>query len=333
MSIISSSTQTFNPDGSGNNLRLIRSLDLLLHVVKEQASGRLAKTKVNLQKIAPEVFKMIAELYVKCVEAWSGIIQQGFQTAGVQSVLEVMGISLRCLKSLRRLAISGYEFPNRVDEVREMWVIFKNQVSAFLAISASANLQGEANVVQKPLRKHILGLGKMFIDFSQLHSTAFALLPDTLEILQLYWSAIEAYGTELGTTAIQAGEAMLRGEEVPEVGDEEAERLKFMDRLALQGMLLLRASAKMIHNPAGVIKCENGTRPCAIWLICCGRSTSARKGGNCARCQCVQDPAIYAGYGPALYGGSCHKVFCSQRDGFGKLGGGSGTVYGAVGGC
>ncbi|RPA77602.1 ARM repeat-containing protein [Ascobolus immersus RN42] len=242
---------TASSSGPSHNLRLNRTLNLLFHVVKEQASGRLARTRVNLQNVTPEIFGVVARLYGECVEGWTGILGSGFSSGSVEQAVEVLGVSLLCLKTLRRLALSGYEFPNRVEEVRQMWTAFRQQVTSFLTLSSSTTLPPQ---VQKLLRRHILQLGKLFIDFSNLHATAFALLPDTLEILRLYWEAIEAYGAELGQTAIQKGEQMLRGETAEEESEEEVERWAFMDRVALQGMLLLRGSARMIHNPVGTIK-------------------------------------------------------------------------------
>lgn len=233
-------------DGAVPNTRLETALILLLAVIKEQAAGRLARTKANLHAIAPELYRVLGELYLKYVEAWTTMIAQN-PNSDDPAIASTLSVSLITLKILRRLTVSGYEFPNRAEEVKQLWIIFRNQLASFIQLTGS-NISGIA-AQQKLIRKHVTSLGKLYLEVSQLHAPAFALLPDTLEVLRTYWEVILAYGEELGVNAERIRARLNNGEEIDSGVLDDPERSQYIERVALHGALLLRNCAKSIFNP------------------------------------------------------------------------------------
>ncbi|RPB07983.1 ARM repeat-containing protein [Morchella conica CCBAS932] len=221
-------------------LRLTHSLSILLHVVKELATGRLVRTKAVLQSVTPEVFRVLGGVYVKHVELWHAQLGGGQQTS-----VEMMTITLLCLKILRRLIIAGYEFPNRAPEVQELWQILYGQVWVLFHAESQLPVSGGEELAL--LRKHVVNMGKLFLDASTSHSAAFALFPGTLPLLGKYWEVVAAHGE----TLVERSKENLNGNEG---SSGEEDRRNFREKVALHGMLLFRSCAKMIFNPVATFK-------------------------------------------------------------------------------
>ncbi|KAG0644506.1 armadillo-type protein [Tuber brumale] len=229
-------------------LRLKRSLSMMLHVVKELATGRLVRTKANLQSVTPEVFKALGNVYVRHVEVWHALLDQ--QPAPTKLV-DSMTVSLLTLKVLRRLIVAGYEFPNRVAEVRELWSILSGQVWAIF--EAEKQIPHSEEAVSTLLKKHVINIGKLFLEVGSSHAAAFALLPDTLRLLGKYWEVVVAHGNSLMQQSSQRINGESNGESEAEQKAEEG-RTKFRQRVALQGMLLFRNCLRTIFSPVATFK-------------------------------------------------------------------------------
>lgn len=247
--IIRDASQATSPSGEvdeATGLRLSRSLSVLLHVVKELATGRLIRTKANLQSVTPEVFRVLGGVYVRHVEIWHDLL---WQSPVPPRTAEMMNISLLSLKILRRLIVAGYEFPNRVAEVQELWQILSGQVWALL--NAESQLPGaDGDVEVKLLRKHVINMGKLFLELASSHPAAFALFPGTLQLLGKYWEVVVNHGETLVQQSKRSTGANAAGGK-----DKDDERWEFREKVALQGMLLFRSCAKMIFNPVSTFKC------------------------------------------------------------------------------
>lgn len=170
----------------------------------------------------------------------------------------MMSISLLSLKILRRLIVAGYEFPNRVAEVQELWQILSAQVWALL--NAESQLPGGragdagGDVEVKLLRKHVVNMGKLFLELASSHPAAFALFPGTLQLLGKYWEVVVNHGETLVQQSKRNTGANAAGGK-----DKDDERWEFREKVALQGMLLFRSCAKMIFNPVSTFKCPYST--------------------------------------------------------------------------
>jgi hypothetical protein len=236
-----------------NTLRLTRSLSMLLHVVKELATGRLSRTKSNLQSITPEMLKVLGDVYLRHVQVWQGLL--GENPVPVERVQQTMAISLSALKIMRRLIVAGYEFPNRATEVNQAWLLLGEHIWSFFGAEKEITADVETN---KLLRKHVVNIGKIFLDVITHHQAAFALLPSTLGLMVKYWEVIVAHGEDLALLnqgTIQAINGV-NGGQMPQDNEEVTERRKFHEKISLQGMLLFRGCLKMIFNPTATFKCK-----------------------------------------------------------------------------
>ncbi|KAJ6264602.1 hypothetical protein Dda_0751 [Drechslerella dactyloides] len=229
-------------------LRLQRSLTILLYVVKELCAGRLPRIRSNLQTASPELFHVIAGIYVQYVEHWTHGIEA--KSHPDDWVNERLNISLSCLKVVRRLVVSGFEFANRSEEIKQFWTILNEQWNTFIRLSSVELV--DANKVL--VIKHVIGLGKLYLDLSRGQPAAFALMPDVMVVLQNYWQVANDYGNALANGSKQGlGKHMkLKGETGIPMDDED--EATFVEKIALQGMLLYRNCIQMVFKPVQTFK-------------------------------------------------------------------------------
>ncbi|KAA8911823.1 armadillo-type protein [Sphaerosporella brunnea] len=231
-------------------LRLTRSLSILLHVVKELATGRLTRTKGNLQSITPEILKVLGDVYVRHVQLWQGLVSQ--QQVQTELAQQMMAISLLALRIMRRLIVAGYESPNRAPEVNQAWTLLGDHVWGFFNAENDVVATPEINQL---LRKHVINIGKVFLDVIQNHQAAFALLPGTLDLMGRYWEVVVVHGEVLAEQSKNTVMGINGASNGGIVEDEtKQERSKFREKVALQGMLLFRGAIKMIYNPTATFK-------------------------------------------------------------------------------
>lgn len=230
---------------AANRSRLSRALLILLHIVKELATGRLIRTRVNLQSVTPEIFHVLGRLYLEKVQKWQAILRgEGDDEGGALDDIEQ---SLLAIKILRRLLVAGYEFPNREKDVQEFWTIVRSQLGDFLG----AVLQESAPLVpqvQQLVEKHLVQISKLHLEMAKAHPVAFVLLPDSLELVRSYWALVVRFGQTFGS------KSPVTSAKIGTDGDVADEGKSAMERLSLGGLLLLRACLKMVFNPAQTFK-------------------------------------------------------------------------------
>ncbi|KAL4939846.1 hypothetical protein BDV06DRAFT_197914 [Aspergillus oleicola] len=225
--LLRSSTQP-----GANPLQLPRTLVILLQVIKELSTARLQRTRQSLQSIVPEILHVLGSIYVDKVNAWAPLLEQGnFGAAGLADSMEQ---SLTSLKVLRRLLVAGFEHPNRAKDAQEFWSITHSQFSRLFTLISSSSIPEE---VQKFVEKHLLQLSKLHVEMAKDHAASFALLPDSIPLVQSYWTLV----AKLGENYSQLG------------ADGESEKT-FMEKAGLRALLLLRACSKMAFYPAQTFK-------------------------------------------------------------------------------
>lgn len=181
---------------------------------------------------------------------WEGALEQ---RPAPRETVQVMSISLTALKIMRRLIVSGYEFPNRAPEASQVWQLMQEHIWSF--VGAEDKLVADEEV-HNLLKKHATNIGKLFLDVSQSHPAAFALLPDTLNLLQRYWEVVVSHGDVLAAQSKSTMSA-IAGEASAEMEDEDTvEKRKFREKIALQGMNLYRECIKMVYHPTSTFKCK-----------------------------------------------------------------------------
>jgi hypothetical protein len=184
--------------------------------------------------VAPEIFHLLVNIYLEKVNKWTVILEQG----GVDeaALLDEAEQSLVCLKVLRRLIIAGFEHPNRDKEAQDFWLLSHTHFSRFFAfVNGSVPLSEQ---VQRSIEKHLLKLSKLHVEMAKERPAAFALLPDSIPLVQSYWTLV----VKLGENYSQLGED----------GDSDGKTL--MEKVGLRALLLIRACSKMAFNPAQTFK-------------------------------------------------------------------------------
>ncbi|KAI4793655.1 ARM repeat-containing protein, partial [Aureobasidium sp. EXF-8845] len=227
-------------DSSVNPIHLPRTLLILLHITKELSAARLQRSRVALQAATPEIVQVLGQIYLEKVQSWQEALSNN---VGDQEALQqTMQSSLLAIKTLRRLLVAGYEFPNRESDVHQFWQLTYAQVGNFMNIISTqgATFTEEISV---PLEKHLLQLSKLHLEMAKAHPAAFVLLPNSLDLVRSYWALIKQFGETFGsrlTSGVSSGE---HGEQKP-----------FQEKVTLSGLKLVRACIKMVFNPVQSFK-------------------------------------------------------------------------------
>jgi hypothetical protein len=64
-------------DPNAYRLQLPRALLVVLYIVKELSTGRLLRTRQNLQSVAPEILNVLGTIYVNKVQNWQAFFRDG----------------------------------------------------------------------------------------------------------------------------------------------------------------------------------------------------------------------------------------------------------------
>ncbi|KAM0720078.1 hypothetical protein Q7P37_004214 [Cladosporium fusiforme] len=220
------------------------ALIVLLQITKELSTGRLQRTRQHLQAVTPEMVHAIGERYATNVDSWRHALSEG---NGDFSVESAMKDSLLCIKTLRRLLITGYEHPSRDNDVIAFWKLSIQNLGAFMQLRSAGQLTAATKTL---LEKHMLQLAKLHHELSRDHPASFALLPDSIQLVHSYWSVTKDFGENFGSK--EAVTSVLANGSIGTDGD--ANDQTVMEKLVLRGLLILRACVKMVHNPTQTFK-------------------------------------------------------------------------------
>lgn len=225
---------------NGNPIHLPRTLLIFLHIVKELSAARLQRSRVALQAATPEIVQVLGQIYLDKVQSWQEAL--GGSDGDQEKLQQTMQSSLLAIKTLRRLLVAGYEFPNRESDVHQFWQLTYAHVGTFMNIISAqkATLPGELGLL---LEKHLLQLSKLHLEMAKSHPAAFVLLPNSLDLVGSYWALIKQFGETFGSS-LTSGSSK---------GDE-AEQKSFQEKVSLSGLKLVRACIKMVFNPVQSFK-------------------------------------------------------------------------------
>ncbi|KAK3696988.1 hypothetical protein LTR37_017695 [Vermiconidia calcicola] len=218
-------------------LQLARALLVLLHIVKELSTGRLQRTRQNLQAATPEIVHVLGTLYASCVDSWRSGISDDTEPLMQQSLL--------AMKVLRRLLIAGYEHPNRNSEVSTLWQLTQDHFGAFMQLEKA----GHPHVGL--IEKHMVQLAKLHHEMSRDHPAAFALLPNSIALVRAYWDVAKSFGEVFGSK--EAVTLAVASANIGTNGDVDEAKAS-NEKLALKGLLTIRACVKMVHNASQTLK-------------------------------------------------------------------------------
>ncbi|KAM5447134.1 hypothetical protein McanMca71_003770 [Microsporum canis] len=230
-----------------NPVQLSRTLLILLQVIKELSTGRLEKTRRGLRSVAPELFHVIASIYVEKVQKWGTFLESGGDDEG--GALEAVEQSLMSLKVIRRLIISGFEHPNRETDISEFWALSLTHLGNFYSL-VQRQPSAFPTEVEKLIGKHVIQLSKLHLEMARSHPPAFGLLPQSVDMVKSYWGLVVELGKTYGSTDF----SQLK---VGTGGDADDEEKPLLERLGLKALLLLRACAKIAFYPTNTFKYQN----------------------------------------------------------------------------
>ncbi|KAF2124504.1 ARM repeat-containing protein [Dothidotthia symphoricarpi CBS 119687] len=224
-------------DPNASRLQLPRALLVLLYIVKELSTGRLLRTRQNLQTVTPEILSVLGTIYVNKVQSWQTFFRDGGDDEG--GAIESIENSLLAIKIIRRLIIAGYDFPGREKDVQEFWTLTRTHFGDFLQyVSEDSPL---ASSVQKMVEKHLMQLSKLHLNMAVTHPADFVHLPNSLDLVRDYWSLVSRLGETWGSKSIDDAK-------IGTDGDAEDEA-PIIERLGLKGLLLIRACVKLVFYP------------------------------------------------------------------------------------
>lgn len=224
-----------------NSLPLSRTLLILLYIIKELSTAKLQRSRASLQSAAPTIIQVVGHIYVGRVKTWIMFLTTGGDDEG--GALESIEVSLLALQVLRRLIVSGYDFPNRHAEIRDIWSILVSDFEQILALvhGTSSLLGADA---RKLIEKHLIQISKLHVHMVQSHPIGYALLPDSTGLAKAYWSLASRFGETLRS------QTPTPSAKIGSDGDaEKDEGPSTMEKLTLKGLLLIRACLKMVFNP------------------------------------------------------------------------------------
>lgn len=229
-----------------NQLHLRRGLLILLQVVKELASARLRRSQTSLQSITPEMVFLLSSVYTQKVSQWLSFFTK--IPGGEQSpAIDAMENSLIAIKILRRFLIVGYEYPNHDQDVQRIWQQSQQQFGQLLT------MVNEEPTILTPsskelAEKHLVQFAKLHVQMSSTHPAAFALLPNSIDLVRAYWGFVAKYGDSYGSETQDFSAKALR------IDDGAKQDRPIMEKLCLKGLTLLRACMKMVFSPTQSFK-------------------------------------------------------------------------------
>lgn len=228
-----------------NPLFLRRGLLVLLQVVKELSTARLRMAQTRLQSITPELVFLLGEICSSKTQVWMNFLNGNGDDEG--GAIDAMENSLYGIKVIRRLLISGYEYPNHENLVQKLWSTYQEQLGPLLQM-----LTTEPPVLESPAKelaeKHVIQLAKLHVQMATTHPAAFALLPNSLDLVRAYWGLVSKYGESYGSETQDFSAKALKTDDGTKDGR------PFMEKLSLKGLNLIQACLKMVFKPTSTFK-------------------------------------------------------------------------------
>ncbi|KAK5992646.1 Importin-11-like protein [Cladobotryum mycophilum] len=241
---LSSMIDLLRSSRNGNQQHLYGTLQILLRVVKELGTARLKKSQTALQSVAPEIVYVLAEIYSEKSAIWISYLGSG-QGNNDEANLAMIN-SLFTLKILRRLIIFGFERPHGDKSVEQFWTMSQNQFGQLLGFVNHDSSVPQS--YQEIIGKHLLQFTKLHIDMGEQHAASFVFLPNSISLVHAYWDLISKFAEVFDKSGgIRQGSGEQGGNKAKAEGP-------LLERLALKGLLLLRACVRIAFQPVQTFK-------------------------------------------------------------------------------
>jgi len=221
-----------------------RVVTILLHVIKELSTARIQRSRTYLVAATPEILGTLGSYYFQIVSEW----QSKASDETTPLFLLLASRSFLILRTLRRLIIAGYDFPNRDTNVAEFWKLTIAQMSQWGELISELRSHAEGSVLQL-IRLHHLQLAKLHVNMAEQHSAAFALLPDTTQLVKSHWQQIKLYSSRYVGEQTDDGE----GDKKESLFD----LTSIEEKASLVGIQIIRACIKMAFMPVHTFHSRN----------------------------------------------------------------------------
>ena len=227
----------------GNQQHLYGALQILLQVVKELGTARLRKSQTALQSVTPEIVHVLTEIYSERSELGINFITSS--QGDDQEAYRSLSISLVALKILRRLVVVGYERPHSDETVANFWAMSQNQFGQLLGVVNEESTLPEH--FQKVAGGHLLQFTKLHIHMAEQHAASFAVLPNTLALVHAYWDLVAKFAEVFANSGGIRQNSGSAGAKAKIEGP-------LPEKLAVKGLLLLRACVRIAFQPVQTFK-------------------------------------------------------------------------------
>jgi len=181
---------------------------------------------------------VLGTIYVNKVQSWQAFFRSGGDDEG--GALEDIENSLLAIKTLRRLIITGFDFPAREKDVQEFWSLSRNLFGDMLPYVMEEG-SPLASPVRKLVEKHVMQLAKFHLNMAISHPAGFVHLPNSIDLVRSYWGLISRLGESWGSKSVDDAK-------IGTDGDQEDDA-PILERIGLKGLLLVRACVKMVFFP------------------------------------------------------------------------------------
>jgi hypothetical protein len=221
-------------------LQLRRALEFLKCIVKElsKASLKLANLRAN----APELLATVGAIFLACSTRLPSRRTTSPNEFSIDET-NAIGLLLPCTSIIRRLLVKGYLAPHRDAEIANAW----NMILQFFAPRATNlnTLVSETNSSVRILEKSLLQMSNLHLEMAEDVPVAFALLPHSLDLVIAYWGIIKLVAQTYGSDSHSY---------IHNINDEDGsdDVSPLVERLALKGLLILRACLKVISDPRSI---------------------------------------------------------------------------------
>ncbi|KAG4303029.1 hypothetical protein PCK1_000695 [Pneumocystis canis] len=199
---------------------LHRYLYTLYQIVKNLCASRLIKAKRDFQQVVPELFEFIYKAFKNYTDQWIQIFHSEVLKSEISPLLQTSHL---CFKILRRLIVYGFEHPYKNENARSFFQSSYTYLKLYFNLCE--HIKGNMFAF---LYSYIILFGKMFLEFSSTQLTSIFLMPDSTEIIMIYLDVLEKNAD------------IFNGQET--------DLTKFMSRIIIQGLLLIKHCVKFLHN-------------------------------------------------------------------------------------
>lgn len=244
MTSIADQLRPFLSGAQPNPRRLKRLLVVILFIIRELSTKKLANARHILQAAAPALLEGVFALYREASEKWLTHLQ--FSGEDERGAFESMEQSLLPLRIIRRLLVFGFLHPHRDFPVISVWNYIHPQLADMTKlISSASDLKVELEAGPKAiLERHLLQIAKIHLKLAEDHRTSFALLPRSVELVHFYWDFVTNFSKNYGRRSNPPISLLFKNDRA----DDDVP--PFSERFSLKGVLILRACVRMGFEPA-----------------------------------------------------------------------------------